>query len=241
MRKIVHFHLNELKPEKNAVFKLQGMVSGNNLSERIINLYNSAEEMFFKLAEPKGIFSEISLSAFKKIYFGNGLNEMDTPLQSIFPRADHLALFACTLGKKISQKIEYLFKKNEFPLGAMLDAVASNSADKATQIAEKTFHSYLVETKKREKNTTVLLYSPGYCGWHISAQHKLFEFLKPDDIGISLNSSYLMIPLKSVSGVLIGGNKQLHIFKNRYPFCTQCKDQSCIQRINSLNEKNMED
>jgi len=60
------------------------------------------------------------------------------------------------------------------------------------------------------------------------------EFLKPAEIGITLLDSYLMTPLKSISGVLLTGKKEIHIIKDDYPFCSQCKTHSCQQRIRTL-------
>jgi hypothetical protein len=78
-----------------------------------------------------------------------------------------------------------------------------------------------------------LRYSPGYCGWHISGQRKLFDFLKPETIGISLRESHLMEPLKSVSGVVIVGPAGIHAFQDEYPFCERCKTHGCRERIGS--------
>ncbi|MFC2086489.1 hypothetical protein ACFLQ9_02090, partial [Bacteroidota bacterium] len=52
----------------------------------------------------------------------------------------------------------------------------------------------------------------------------------PESIGISLNNQFLMIPLKSISGVLIAGKKEIHNFDNDFSFCAQCKTFSCMGR-----------
>jgi hypothetical protein len=83
----------------------------------------------------------------------------------------------------------------------------------------------------------VLGYSPGYCGWHISGQKKLFASLKPRKIGISLNEGFLMTPLKSVSGVLVGGKREIHLFTPNYSFCKSCKTHSCLPRMKELKEE----
>jgi hypothetical protein len=83
-------------------------------------------------------------------------------------------------------------------------------------------------------DTRVLPYSPGYCGWHITAQARLFEFLHPEDIGITLNSSYLMQPLKSVSGVLVAGKGEIHKFRPKFSFCADCKTHQCVERMASV-------
>ncbi|MCK7538940.1 MAG: hypothetical protein MZV63_52410 [Marinilabiliales bacterium] len=43
-------------------------------------------------------------------------------------------------------------------------------------------------------------FSPGYCGWDVAEQHKLFSFFKDNFCGITLTESALMNPVKSVSG-----------------------------------------
>ncbi|MCP4153380.1 MAG: hypothetical protein GY757_36975 [bacterium] len=100
--------------------------------------------------------------------------------------------------------------------------------------AEKLFYNRLLERgdiKTSETSMRVLNYSPGYCGWHISGKGKLFEKLKPGSIGIRLNESYLMSPLKSISGVLTAGEQAIHRFDNNYPFCKQCRTYSCRERL----------
>ena len=97
----------------------------------------------------------------------------------------------------------------------------------------------LVQTMNRKKGKITLSsgtvrYSTGYCGWHMSGQKKLFGFLHPEDIGIMLLDSYLMKPLKSISGVIVVGEKEIHRFKDSYPFCSDCKTHSCRKRIKAL-------
>jgi len=46
-------------------------------------------------------------------------------------------------------------------------------------------------------------FSPGYRGWHVHEQRKLFLLLKPEDkIGVTLTEGDLMIPEKSTSGIM---------------------------------------
>jgi hypothetical protein len=76
-----------------------------------------------------------------------------------------------------------------------------------------------------------LAYSPGYCGWHVTGQRKLFKYLRPEEIGITLNASCLMQPLKSVSGVLVVGPGHVHKFQPTYSFCETCREKQCRERI----------
>ena len=77
----------------------------------------------------------------------------------------------------------------------------------------------------------VLAYSPGYCGWPVTGQRRLFAALEPADVGITLTSSCLMRPLKSVSGVLVAGPLSLHGLGRGFPCCSACSDPVCRARI----------
>jgi hypothetical protein len=235
MRKIIDISIERIKPDPTAVFKNQGIPPTTPPPEQVKALYDSAEDLFLSLAAPVGVMEEISINEFEKIFQGNGMNEKETPLENIFPKADNLALFAFTLGPEVSREIEVQSKTDGLALGFMLDAVASYSADKASEAAEEIFINYLSSKGEVNALTRVLLYSPGYCGWHISGQKKLFEYLKPEEIGIHLNEHFLMVPLKSISGVLVAGNADIHKFPNNYPFCAQCKTRSCRERIKRIS------
>ena len=111
----------------------------------------------------------------------------------------------------------------------MLDAVASIATDNAGRVAEE-WAERQAAGQKDSALSRAFLYSPGYCGWHISGQAKLFFRLRPEKIGISLNASFLMNPLKSISGVLVAGPAAIHQFSEVYPFCTYCKSPICRER-----------
>ena len=258
MSKIVEFEIKEIQPEKDIVFKELGIRRMDLITERVQNLYNDSIKVFKECSKPVAIYSEISKEEFEKVFKGEGNNFEETPVEQIYPKADYLTLFAVTLGKKVSEKIRELFRKNDFALGSMLDCIASLAAENAVRKMEKftirlrfasvftTFQSPLCYAPTRRpdkstgqaKNTEIhrgkiitLAYSPGYCGWHINGQRKLFQYLHPEKIGITLNDSFLMIPLKSVSGVLITGKKGIHKFENNFSFCSLCETKSCLERM----------
>ena len=111
----------------------------------------------------------------------------------------------------------------------MLDAVASAAADRLADLL-----AARCETASGEERIRVLPYSPGYCGWHVSGQRALFAYLDPSDIGVLLNASCLMQPLKSVSAVLVGGAADIHKFRPTYAFCEPCQDKHCRGRMASV-------
>jgi hypothetical protein len=212
---MIDFPLARLQPQAADVYAALGLKSGSRPSPRSAALLQRALELFQTCSEPLGVSEPIAAAEFAGIYSGQGRNAAATPLAGIFPRADRLFLFAFTLGARISGEIQRLFASDDFALGSVLDAVASLAADQAGRVAEEWVDSQAAEQKKGAF-PRALLYSPGYCGWHIS--------------GISLNASFLMDPLKSISGVLVAGPAAIHQFSEEYPFCAHCKSPTCRER-----------
>ena len=80
-------------------------------------------------------------------------------------------------------------------------------------------------------------YSPGYCGWEVNEQPLLFQLFAPSGTGnnsdgiptpcgIHLTDSCLMVPIKSVSGVIGIG----HSVRRRDYLCGHCNLQNSCYR-----------
>ena len=226
---MIDFPIARLQPQPGDVYAALGLKSGNLPSARSAALLQRALELFRACAEPLGVSDPVSPDEFAGIFTGLGRNAPDTPLQGIFPRAKRLHLFAFTLGARIGAEITHLFAGSDFALGAVLDAVASVAADNAARIAEA-WAEHQDAGPGDDAAVRAFLYSPGYCGWHISGQERLFARLRPERIGVTLNASFLMDPLKSISGVLVAGPAAIHPVSEVYPFCIHCKKPTCREK-----------
>jgi hypothetical protein len=237
MHKVFAVAPREIEPTRDEVLAGQGIPADGPVSGRIEELLAAALDLYAKRAAPAAMFSEISKEDFKAVFEGKGRNEPDAPLGSIYPEAVRLALFAATLGEEICAAIRDLFASNHFALGSMLDSVASAAADRAAAHLEERYARYLAAAGESGPGTRTLAYSPGYCGWDMSAQENLFGALKPEEIGITLGASFLMTPIKSVSGVLVSGPAEIHRFVPDYPFCRACRARSCHARMEATERR----
>ncbi|MHC5006473.1 MAG: vitamin B12 dependent-methionine synthase activation domain-containing protein [Planctomycetota bacterium] len=235
MTEIVTFPPDDVVPHRAPVLAHQGIAAGRSVSAAVEETWREAQDLFPEFAEPVGMFREIEGPAFARVYEGEGHNEPRTPVGDIAPRAERLALFAATLGPRISREIAERFASNDLALGCMLDSVASIAADGLARRLEQRYRDRLENAGQVGPDARALCYSPGYCGWHISGQMKLFEFLHPDEIGITLRESFLMDPLKSVSGIVLVGPREIHEFDMDYAFCAECRTRSCRARIDALD------
>ena len=176
--------------------------------------------------------ADISQEAFTGVFRGEGRNASATPIEAVVSRADALAVFVATVGASVTDRIRTLFAQNEPAIAVMLDAIASAAADRLTHLLAVRHAAAVNDADNRDG--LALGYSPGYCGWHLSGQRALFACLQPEAIGVTLNASCLMDPLKSVSGVLAAGPADIHRFAPGYEFCADCRTRTCLGRSRGL-------
>lgn len=234
MTRTIRLGVDDVMPAPTAVLAHQGIPEDADVSARILRLHQHAEDVFTACARPVGIIGELDQAAFASVFEGDGDNAEDAVVGLLVPDADHLALYTATIGAAVSERIEALFEEKEFPLGSMLDSVASQAAERAAEALGAWYHDHLLGEAMLTPDDAVLGYSPGYCGWHITGQRALFAHLHPDRIGISLSVSYMMSPLKSVSGLLVAGKPGVHVFKPRFSYCPDCKQRPCVDRMQPL-------
>ena len=232
MAKVFTIDTEAVIPAMDAVLREQGVGEGYEISATVKGLYERAVELYKQSVRVRGIFESVSKDEFGSLYQGEGHNDESTPVADLFSKAERLALFAVTLGREVSDRISESMAKGNFALGVMLDAAASQGAELAADELER---EYEAGQPGKSSPLKVLRYSPGYCGWHVSGQKKLFERLRPGDIGVALNERYLMSPLKSISGVLIAAEKENHYFDMTYACCESCDSFACRDRLAGLD------
>ena len=228
MRERIVWTAAESAPPRAEVQRLHGLPVDRAPSPRVAALLDAALAEYVRTAEPRAVVEEIGGEEFAAVYAGEGRNAPATPLELVWPRAERLALFVATVGEPVAVRIRERFAERHPAAAAMLDAVASAAADGlAERLAERFAGAAGADGR-------ALAYSPGYCGWHVSGQGRLFARLRPEEIGVTLNASFLMQPLKSVSGVLVRGPGHIHRFAPDYPFCADCAGRPCRARIASV-------
>lgn len=137
-------------------------------------------------------------------------------------RSEKAVVFACTAGKGIRERYDYYTRQQDFLNAYLVDLLGTISVEKAMDKIQLALQE---DMKKRELNITNR-YSPGYCGWNVREQHQLFKFLPNNYCGISLTDTALMIPIKSVSGIIgIGRN----VRRQEYT-CGICQLDHCLYR-----------
>ncbi len=230
MKETLEIPATEILPTPDRVLAQQGVPAWARKGP-IMDVAARACDEATTLLSARAMLTAIDLDSFHAIYPGVGENAPLSPLTTIYPQANALALFAVTAGAAICDRITQLFTDHEYALGTALDAAASLAADGGAQWTQEHFAAGCLSAQG------VLRYSPGYCGWHVSGQHDLFATLAPAEIGITLGESCIMNPIKSVSGVIISGPPQIHEFEPHFDFCDDCADYQCRRRIKQVRSQ----
>ena len=236
MRWRAEIHIDRVTPKRRDVLRALGVPNDREPDTRTLGIIATALDELRASAEPHGVLSRVDTRDFARIYEGDGRNAARTPLAEIFPRADGLTLFAVTIGAPVSRRVAALFDTGDYALGGILDAAASEAAERAAEYVTGRILGETAPTDDANGRTSALAYSPGYCGWDLTGQRTLFAALEPEDIGITLTDSCLMEPVKSISGVIVTGPADIHRFNDDYDFCSTCPTHGCRDRIACLDE-----
>jgi hypothetical protein len=169
-----------------------------------------------------GIFKDINVEE-DGFFCGGVFFETGMTIAGNLAGAEYIAMFMVTSGIGLDRWSAEAFGKDDAMLGYTIDCAGSEIAEDLADGIEKTLLGIAGGTNG-EKFGITNRYSPGYCGWDVAEQQKLFSFFPEGFCGITLTSSSLMIPRKSISGVIGIGRK---IKKNAYG-CRICERENCI-------------
>jgi hypothetical protein len=143
-------------------------------------------------------------------------------IRGYMKEASYLALFTCTAGSLFSELTGRYNQERNYLEAFVVDAIGSLTVENAMN----TIQTHLEAKMKAEGLNVSNRYSPGYCNWPLIGQTALFGYMHDIPVDVSLTESCLMLPIKSVSGI-IGVGKNIR--KKAYA-CKICKNKNCTYR-----------
>ncbi len=132
------------------------------------------------------------------------------------------AFFVCTAGTTYQAYQRRLEADGDMVRAYIADALGSVIAEKCADQMERHLQAQVDKLQWHHTNR----FSPGYCGWHVSQQQLLFPLFGGHTCGVRLTDSSLMVPIKSVSGIVGLGPTVRHL---DYP-CGLCDLKQCYKR-----------
>ena len=132
------------------------------------------------------------------------------------------ALFICTSGVAFEAYQQQQKQAGDMVRVFIADSLGSVIAEKTADQMELAVQQGIDKLGWHHTNR----FSPGYCGWHVSQQQLLFPLFEGKTCGVTLTDSSLMVPIKSVSGIMGLGEK---VRKLEYT-CGLCDFEKCYKR-----------
>lgn len=131
-----------------------------------------------------------------RIKFNEGSSFSGKGIFRLLKDCEMASLYLITLGEEADSVIRRL-EAEDFLEGYMLNAAASSLIEQIQVEAQ----SLILKDAEKKGLHPGKRFSPGYRGWDLQEQETLILMLQGGDLGIHLTETYLMLPMKSVSGV----------------------------------------
>ncbi|MFW5781510.1 MAG: vitamin B12 dependent-methionine synthase activation domain-containing protein [Bacteroidota bacterium] len=218
------FPYTELFPESRELYE----IIGKNGDDGTFSLVEEDFEILKKEISPDAVAEGGFFITSDFNIKDNSLTALDKKFQpekiilKQIQKSSSLAFFICTAGYSISNYSKDCMNNGNPLRGYIADMTGSMIVEKCMDKGEEILLEMLYKNNLKITNR----FSPGYCGWNTIEQHKLFDLFPPEFCGVTLTSSALMQPIKSISGIIgIGEN----VKKKGYT-CSFCKDIECFYR-----------
>lgn len=198
----------------------------NSVIEEILN----EPDLFRNIRAEYKIFENIKFVDSDKSLNINNINfQIHKTVYGQIKRSDSLAVILSTAGAEIGIRARKAMSEGDPLTGYIYDIVGSLVVDAAADLVKSELERIILSDGMKITN----LYSPGYCGWDVSEQHKLFRLVPYNFCGIRLTDSALMDPVKSLSGIIGIGEK---VRFNRHT-CRLCNMKDCAYRELSVTQR----
>jgi hypothetical protein len=217
---------NQLDIDQQEVLNHFGYGMEYKPSARITSLVNDYIENYHDLIASSYSYNirDVESVEDNRVHIGDSITLESKVIAKLLERCQKVAVFTLTIGNYLEEMVAYLAENGLVLQATVLDAIGSGAAEKLAV--------YVEDRIKQIAHTEGLVisrrFSPGYCDWEVSQQKMVFQAMNGDTAGIRLTESSLMIPRKSVSGIIGIGPADNNI-EDYNPCCT-CNKKDCPGR-----------
>jgi len=191
--------LSTIEINKELICRYLGYGS-RNAPDTILSLIHSQIERAYGLIKPIYTYTPKLIEGISgdAIFLAGSLKFYSETLSYVLSDCDWVFVFLVTIGKGLDERVTMMMEKGKIMEGSILDAIGSVAVEQA---ACKLQDDVEKEVEKKGYKAT-LRYSPGYCDWDVKQQMTIFKAIDSYSLGVHLTESCLMIPQKSISGII---------------------------------------
>lgn len=225
------FSPDELPLEKEEIYRTMGydILPPKQITDDVESFMTKSHEYMAVECGYSLIIKE-NLEVRNRSFFINGEKfNCGAIIYNQIKKAEMMMVFLATLGNEFDEYSKSWFENGDPYKGYLIDAIGSVTVESAIDKMCEEIEPELAQAGLHCTNR----FSPGYCNWDIKEQQKLFAQLPENFLPVKLLPSSLMLPIKSVSGIIgIGQNLR----KMDYP-CAICNQEHCIMRRQRYKSK----
>lgn len=142
----------------------------------------------------------------------------------LLERCCMVAVFLVTIGRHLEETVGRLAEDGLILQASVLDSIGSEAVERVADYVQDMSR----EMARADGFVISNRFSPGYCDWDVSQQKMVFRAVDADSIGVHLTEQCLMMPRKSISGIIGMGPSQGNV--ESYNPCITCDEDDCLGR-----------
>jgi len=216
----------DIELDKKQLCHYIGYNDGHKLSVSISSLIDDYVEHAHYLIHPlySYVVKDVEWARGSIAFIEDSIIFKSQVIAQLLEHCSHVAVFLVTIGKYLEETALQLAKDGLVLQATVLDAIGSDAVEKVADFVQ----DRIKEIAEDQGLVTSQRFSPGYCDWNVGQQRMLFYALTGNTLGIRLTGECLMVPQKSISGI-IGIGPSIDDVENYNP-CKTCTKQDCPGR-----------
>jgi len=216
----------DIEIDKKQLCHYIGYNDGHKLSARISSLIDDYAEHAHYLINPlhSYVIKDVEWARGSISLIEGSVIFKSRIIARLLERCSQVAIFVVTIGKYLEETTAQLAKDGLILQATVLDAIGSGAVEKVADFVQ----DRIKDIAEAQGLVTSQRFSPGYCDWNVGQQRMLFYALTGNTLGIRLTGECLMVPQKSISGI-IGIGFSINDVENYNP-CKTCTKQDCPGR-----------
>lgn len=194
-------------------------------SARIESLVREYADNICHLIEPSYsyVIRDVNSVRGSRVFIEGSITFRSNIIARLLEECQKVAVFVLTVGGRLGEVVRQLSGDGLMVQAAVLDAIGSDTAETLAHVVQ----DIIAREAAAEGLGISQRFSPGYCDWRVSQQKMVFRAMGGDTAGVRLTDGCLMVPQKSISGIIgIGPRDKVE----SYNPCLTCKKHDCRGR-----------